>query len=276
MKPPRPDVHPLNPDIMPSLFLQQGRSDPRNFALSVLLHLCIAAVIAIALQRAVTNKPIIPAGPFTPIHLSDAVLFPSHRAGTGGDTTGGGRRELMLASQGVVPPVAVRPLMTPTTHVPDEPPALVLPQAISSSAIPVILRGAIGDPRGVRGPASDGPGNGKGIGPGSGDGIGPGGNSGYSPLKAGFGGVSVPRVIFDPEPEYTEEARKVKQQGNVLLSCVVGTDGLVHNAHVQRPLGLGLDQKAIEAVRRWKFEPSKLNGKPVAVQILVEVNFHLY
>src|SRR5258707_1717066 len=114
MKPPRPDVHPLNPDIMPSLFLQQGRSDPRNFALSVLLHLCIAAVIAIALQRAVTNKPIIPAGPFTPIHLSDAVLFPSHRAGTGGDTTGGGRPQLTPASQGGIPPLTRRPPLTPT------------------------------------------------------------------------------------------------------------------------------------------------------------------
>jgi protein TonB len=167
-------------------------------------------------------------------------------------------------------------IMTPTTHVPDDPPALVMPQTISASAIPVIMHGAIGDPHGVRGPASDGPGKGRGIGDGDSEGIGPGGSSGYSPLRAGFGGVSVPRVIFDPEPEYTEEARKVKQQGNVLLTCVVGADGLVHNARVQRPLGLGLDQKAIEAVRKWKFEPSRLNGRPIAVQILVEVNFHLY
>jgi TonB family protein len=273
MKPPRPVSQ---QDILPSLFLQQSHNDPRNFAASVLIHFCVAAVIAVVLHRAVTNSPLLPATPFTPIHLSDPISIPSSHTGTGGDASGGSEHEALLASQGVIPPVVVHPLMTLTTHVPDAPPALPLPQTISSSTISVILQGPIGDPHGVRGPASDGPGKGRGIGDGDSDGIGPGGNSGYLPLRPGFGGVSVPRVIFDPEPEYTEEARKVKQQGNVLLSCVVGTDGFVHNAHVQRSLGLGLDQKALEAVRRWKFEPSKLNGKPVAVQIQVEVNFHLY
>jgi protein TonB len=273
MKAPRPVTQ---QDVLPSLFAQQAHNDPRNFAASVLLHLCVAAVIAVALHRAVTNSPLLSATPFTPIHLSDPMFIPSSHAGTGGETSGGSRHEVLLPSRGVTPPVVARPLMTPTTHVPDDPPALLLQQTISSSAIPVILQGPIGDPHGVRGPASDGPGKGRGIGDGDNDGIGPGNHTGYLPLEPGRGGVSVPRVIFDPEPEYTEEARKVKQQGNVLLSCVVGADGLVHNARVQRPLGLGLDQKAVEAVRRWKFEPSKLNGKPVAVQILVEVNFHLY
>jgi TonB family protein len=275
MKPPLPEVSPTKSDILPSLFLQQTHSDPRNFAVSVLLHLCVAAVIAIALHRAVTSRAIIAPAPFTAIHLSDAVLFPSTRPGTGGETSGGSRHEITLASKGVVPVVVAHPLMTPTTHVPDDPPALVIPQTIASSTIPVILNGVIGDPHGVRGPASDGPGNGRGIGSGSGDGIGAGDRSGASPLSPG-GGISMPRVIYDPEPEYTDEARKVKQQGNVLLACVVGTDGRIHDARVQRALGLGLDQKAIEAVRRWKFEPSRYNGKPVAVRIVVEVNFRMY
>jgi len=165
--------------------------------------------------------------------------------------------------------------MTPTTHVPDVPPPLVVPQTVSSSAIPVILKGAIGDPRGVLGPTSDGPGHGRGIGDGDGNGIGSGDRNGASIFSPG-GGVSMPRVIFDPEPEYTDEARRLKQQGNVVLACVVGADGRVHDARVQRALGLGLDEKAIEAVRRWKFEPSRYNGKPVAVKIMVEVNFRMY
>jgi TonB family protein len=275
MKPPRSQGPPAKPDILPSLFLQQTHRDPRNFAASVLLHLCAAAVIAIALHHAVTNRSLIPAGPFTPIHLSDAVSFPSSRPGAGGETAGGSRHELTLASQGVVPPVVARPLMTPTTHVPDDPPALVIPQTISSSAIPVIMSGPIGDPRGVRGPASDGPGNGHGIGDGTGNGIGHGDRNGASIFVPG-GGVSMPRVIYDPEPEYTDEARKVKQQGNVLLACVVGADGRIHDARVQRALGMGLDEKAIEAVRKWRFEPSRYHGQPVAVRIAVEVNFRMY
>src|SRR4051794_23860443 len=275
MKPPPSQGPPAKPDILPSLFLQQTHRDPRNFAASVLLHFCAAAVIAIALHHAVTNRSLIPAGPFTPIHLGDAVSFPSSRPGPGGETAGGSRHELTLASMGVAPPVVARPLMTPTTHVPDDPPPLVIPQAVSSSAMPVILKGAIGDPHGVLGPASDGPGKGRGIGDGTGDGIGGGALNGASPFLPG-GGVSMPRVIYDPEPEYTDEARKLKQQGNVLLACVVGADGRVHDARVQHALGLGLDEKAIEAVKKWKFEPSRYNGQPVAVKIMVEVNFRMY
>jgi periplasmic protein TonB len=62
----------------------------------------------------------------------------------------------------------------------------------------------------------------------------------------------------------------------VSLWMVVGLDGRAHNIRVQRSLGMGLDQKAIDAVNRWRFEPATLNGKPVAVEIAVEVNFRLY
>src|SRR4051812_42867159 len=152
MKPTLPQGPPPGPDILPSLFLQQTHRDPRNFAASVLLHLCVAGVIAVALHHAVTNRVLIPPTPFTPIHLSEAVAFPSNRPGIRGETSGGSRHEATLASMGVAPPVVARPLMTPTTHVPDDPPPLVIPQAVSSSAMPVILKGAIGDPHGVLGP----------------------------------------------------------------------------------------------------------------------------
>ena len=79
-----------------------------------------------------------------------------------------------------------------------------------------------------------------------------------------------------PDPDYSEEARKAKYQGTVVLWLVVGPDGHPRDMKVTRSLGMGLDQKALEAVRQWKFEPAMMGGKPVAVQISVEVNFRLY
>ena len=77
-------------------------------------------------------------------------------------------------------------------------------------------------------------------------------------------------------PEYSEEARKAKYQGTVVLWMIVDPNGSPRDVRVTRSLGMGLDQKAIEAVRKWKFEPAMKDGKPVAVQISVEVNFRLY
>ena len=90
------------------------------------------------------------------------------------------------------------------------------------------------------------------------------------------GGVSAPRALDTPDPEYSEEARKAKYQGTCVLWLIVGPDGKPRDIKVARALGMGLDQKAIEAVRNWKFEPAMKDGKPVAVQINVEVNFRLY
>jgi len=90
------------------------------------------------------------------------------------------------------------------------------------------------------------------------------------------GGVSAPRPIVTPEPKYSEEARKAKYQGTCVLWLVVGPDGQTRDIKVARTLGLGLDQKAIEAVKQWKFEPAMKDGKPVAVQVNVEVTFRLY
>ena len=90
------------------------------------------------------------------------------------------------------------------------------------------------------------------------------------------GGVSAPRVLENPSPDYSEEARKAKYQGTVVLWLIVDSNGKPRDVKVARSLGMGLDQKAIEAVRLWKFQPAMKDGTPVAVQINVEVNFHLY
>jgi protein TonB len=88
--------------------------------------------------------------------------------------------------------------------------------------------------------------------------------------------VSPPRALETPDPEYPEGARRALQQGTVVLWLIVGPDGKPRDIRVSRALGMGFDEKAIEAVSRWRFEPAMKDGKPVAVQINVEVNFRLY
>ena len=89
------------------------------------------------------------------------------------------------------------------------------------------------------------------------------------------GGVSAPVPTVRPEPEYSEEARAAKWQGAVLLQVLVDENGVPQDIQVVRPLGLGLDQKAIEAVQQWRFKPGLKDGKPVAVSANIEVNFRL-
>jgi TonB family protein len=79
-----------------------------------------------------------------------------------------------------------------------------------------------------------------------------------------------------PDPEYTPQAREAKRQGMCVLSLIVGTDGVTRNIRVVRSLGLGLDEKAIDAVRRWTFSPATKDGAKVPVQITVQVAFRLY
>jgi TonB family protein len=144
----------------------------------------------------------------------------------------------------------------------------------------------MGDPLSkVLGTLSNGPGLGGGIGSGSGGGVGSGRGPGVGPGWGGGigggayhvgGGVSAPKVIYRVEPEFSEEARKNKWQGTVILRVIIGVDGKTHDISVQRSLGMGLDEKAIEAARQWRFEPGEKDGKPVPVEVSMEINFRLY
>ena len=100
----------------------------------------------------------------------------------------------------------------------------------------------------------------------------PGGGSG--PFRIG-GGVSAPVLIHKVEPEYSEQARAAKYRGTVLLYVEVSPDGTPTNIRVQRSLGLGLDEKAVECVKQWRFKPGEKDGKPVTVAATIEVNFRL-
>jgi len=89
-------------------------------------------------------------------------------------------------------------------------------------------------------------------------------------------GISAPRPILHPGPEFNEFARQAKYQGIVTLGLIVNKEGLPTDIHVTVPLGCGLDAKAVEAVEAWRFNPAEKDGQPVRVLIAVEVNFHLY
>jgi TonB family protein len=89
-------------------------------------------------------------------------------------------------------------------------------------------------------------------------------------------GVRAPRAIYQPDPEYSDDARKKMTNGVALLWLIVDTEGKPRDIKVVVPVGDGLDEKAVEAVKTWEFEPAMKDGKPVAVQINVEVAFRLY
>jgi len=120
--------------------------------------------------------------------------------------------------------------------------------------------------------AGVGPGSGGGMGGGSGGGIG----SGVGPYVVG-NGVKAPQVLFQPLPAYTEEARKARAEGIVLIQAIIRKDGTVDSFKVLRGLGYGLDESAINTIAtKWRFRPGTFNGAPVDVQANIEVSFRLY
>jgi len=206
-------------------------------------------------------------------------------AGGGG---GGGAHEALPASKGRLPkfsytqltPPSVRPVearlqATPTVIGPLE---LHLPSPNMSNW---------GDPLSKVVNDSNGPGSGGGIGSGSGGGVGSGTGGGVGPgqgggtgggiFNAGTGGYGYPQCLYCPRAEFSDEAMKAKYQGVVLLVAIITADGRAADIQVVKGLGLGLDEKAVAAVRTWRFKPALgPNGKPAAVRQTIEVQFHLY
>jgi len=199
---------------------------------------------------------------------------------------GGGDRSPTPPSKGKLPKPAPKQFTPPSAtpkpdpKLPMDPTLLIQPDA----NLPQITASNYGDPLSKYGIPSNGPGAGGGIGTGSGGGVGSGRGGGFGPGSGGGtgggayrigGGVSAPGVLYRVEPEYSEEARKAKFQGTVVIALVVDEKGNPREMRVIRPLGLGLDQKAIEAVEKWRFRPGMKDGKPVPVQATIEVNFRL-
>ena len=197
----------------------------------------------------------------------------AHHAGGGG----GGGRSPLEASKGKLPKSAPRQFTPPRVD-PTDSKLPMVPSIVGE--VPSITATNYGDPLGKMGTPSNGPGFGGGIGSGNGGGVGPGTGPGSGGGFSGGvyrigGGVSMPSIIHKVEPEYSEEARKAKWQGTVTLNVIVDETGHARNIQVSQSLGLGLDQKAMEAVEKWLFKPGLKDGKPVAVYATIQVTFHL-
>lgn len=220
----------------------------------------------------------------------DSYALPTSRKVVSGGG-GGGDHDHLQAPKGRLPKIALEQITPPAIVVRNEKPKLAVeptvvipPQVhLAENHMPnlgpsaaVVMPGA---------PPSNGTGSGGGIGSGSGGGVGEGhgpgvgagtgGGIGGGVYKVG-GGISAPQAISSPDPDYTEEARLAKKQGTCVLWMIVDATGHPRDIKVVRGLGLGLDAKAVEAVRQWRFQPSLKDGKPVDVEISVEVEFHLY
>ncbi len=208
-------------------------------------------------------------------------------AGGGG---GGGSHDVVDPIKGKLPPRVKDPLAPPMVPVLDKP-KLSVPSAINvqqniqlpdNPSLPNIGMAKSANvtlaSNGQGGGSGMGTGYGGGMGSGSGNGFGPGsgGNAGGGVYQIG-GGVSAPVAIFTPEAEFSDEARRAKYQGVCLISLIVDAQGNPQDPRVIRALGMGLDEKALEAVRKYKFKPAMKDGRtPVPVRITIEVNFRLY
>ena len=254
-------------------------SRPANFLASFVVH-----VIGLALVLWLATW--VPHGSPKLGHEVRHVIGPiSFFADKPGGHGGGGTHDKTAASRGALPKMTLDDQLTPPQAVAvnvdpklPEPPSVM---ALSDVKLPQLAQ--LGDPlSAVQGPPSNGPGGGAGIGSGCCGGVGSRISPGFGPydegnvFHPGRGGVTQPRPIYDPDPDYSDAARKAKYQGSVLLWLVVGPEGRPHNIRIQRSLGMGLDEKAVAAVSTWRFEPARLNGQPVAVEVNVQVSFRLY
>ncbi len=229
----------------------------------VLLLLLLASVPAVrnAVIRADRVVPLIAPHPVT--HLKAQ--------------SGGGQRSPLPASRGQAPPRPVTRVFVPPMAVRLENPKLMVPQAIMDAPEVNITAAETGDPMGKIGALSGGPGGPVGIGDGTGTGIGkgPGGGSNAGVSYKALGITEEPQLLHAEEPEYSEEGRKARAQGSVLLAIDVDVNGRVANIRVIKSLGMGLDEKAKEAVMKWRFRPARAGGRAVTAPAQVRVTFHL-
>jgi TonB family protein len=204
---------------------------------------------------------------------------------------GGGDHDPLPPPKGRLPKPAMQQIVPPQIVVRNQKPKLtaeptvVVPPQVQLAANHMPNLGVAAAAPMPAAPPSNGPGSGGGIGSGSGGGVGVGHGPGVGPGSGGGigggvfkvgGGISAPQPISTPDPEYTEEARRAKTQGTCILWMIVDAEGHPRDIRVVRGLGFGLDVKAIDAVKQWRFEPAKKDGKAVNVQISVEVGFRLY
>jgi periplasmic protein TonB len=254
--------------------------------ISIATHVVIIGLILwafLAVKKVVTKKNQAVTNIDVPQFMPIAPKGP--QMGGGG---GGGSHDILQAPKGRLPKFEEQPITPPMVIKNDHPkfavePAIMMPKDIQ---LPNNNLPNLGDPRtSVVGPASNGTGSGAGMGSGSGGGIGSGKGNGYGPGEGGGyggglyhvgGGVSAPQLVFAPDPEFSDEARRAKYQGVCVVSLIVDAQGNPQRVQVVRHLGMGLDEKAVEAVKQYRFKAATLQGKPVPVEVNIEVNFRIY
>ena len=258
-------------------------------AIALAVHIGITVLIFSPLLYTVVKKAT--ANPvnnllLTPIDISNyAMMLPpgKDKAGGGG---GGGERNPVPATKGKAPKFSMTQIAPPMVHPKQDsqfqatllgPPDLKIPSPnLDNYGDP--LAKLLTNSGGPGGGSGIGSGNGTGIGSGNGGGLGPGsgGGTGGGAFRPGTGGVGYPVCIYCPDPKYSEEARKAKYQGTVVLQAVITADGRVTEVQVVKGPGLGLEEKAMEAVKDWRLKPAMgPNGKPVAVVVPLEITFRL-
>ena len=282
----------INPEKLPPLMITSQpvavkdiwglyRGDPKSRYISVGIHIAVFALLMFGFTNKEVQKAI-----SEHLTILDPNLTPfkpdPKPAGGGG---GGGAKALTPITKGQAPKPALKQFVPPM--IVDHKPLLAMDPTIIAPPDTVIPQNNLpqwGDPLAKLGIASNGTGFGGGMGSGSGGGLGSGKGGGMGPGEGGGvgggvyrvgGGVSQPTILFKVDPEYSEEARKAKYSGTVTLAVVVDADGHARDIHVVKSLGMGLDEKAVEAVQKWKFKPGMKGSQAVSVRATIEVNFRL-
>jgi TonB family protein len=263
------------------------KRDPTSSAVSFVVHVVVIALIlwlAAFSHQAVVH---VDDTTVTPVHFTlydpPPPVMPTAKVMGGGG--GGGAHQLAEPVKGHLPKVAKVETLPPQIARIERPKLAVEPTLqvkipdnsnmpnFGVAQSPQIMLASQGSGSG----SGFGHGTGGGIGMGHGIGSGPGSGGGYGGgLMSVGGGVSAPQVIHSVDPEFTESARSANYQGTVSIQLIVDSQGNPQNVQVVRHLGMGLDEKAIQAVRQYRFRPAIYQGHPVAVQMVIDVDFHLH
>ena len=239
-------------------------------SLSIGLHLAVLGLSFLIGSRTVlppTFQP--PPKRPTPLYVPPARIALVAKS----QSSGGASAAVLPARRGAPPPKSARTFIPPIA---DLHPKLPLQVSIDSD-VPVLIQSSeTGDPLGRFNTVSFGKGGHDGIGNhGCCGGIGENAGGPGFDVHARTASITPPRLIYKVEPEFSEEARKAKFQGTVVLSIEVDQSGRTRTLEVVSSPGLGLDRKAIEAVLQWRFRPALRDGKPVTTSARVELNFRL-
>lgn len=284
---------PLPPGIKP-VKVRDIWSKDENFStsqvLAVAAHAAVIALLTVPVfTHVISTTQAKDKVDVTPLDISPYLAKLPAGANKAGGGGGGGAHEKLPPTKGRAPKFQWTQFTPPAPVIRNPNPKLAMDPSLLGPPDLKVSNPAlsnVGDPLAASVNYSAGPGGGGGIGTGDGGGIGSGSGGGLGPgegggtgggmFRAGVNGVGQPACIYCPNPDYSDEARKAKYQGSVLLDVIVTADGRVVDPRVLKGPGLGLEEKAISAVKNWRMRPATgPNGRPVACRVNIEVVFRL-